>query len=90
MPADGGPGKVVSEEVAGEIQGLHEDMTTLSVLGFKISHIGEHRRNNPESLLEIKDGEAPLAPKVAIKFVEDGLHHEHYGLGQGCCQPCPV
>jgi len=56
MAADGVPGKVVSQEVAGGFDGLHEDVATVGVLGFEIGHAVEKRRNGPEPFFGMEDG----------------------------------
>jgi hypothetical protein len=74
MPADGGPGKVVSEEVAGEVQGLHEDMAPVGVLGLEVRDRVKERRNRPQTFFGIEDGKAPLPLKETVEFGEDGFH----------------
>ena len=74
MAADGGPGKVVSQEVSGEFQGLHEDVTTVSVLGFEVGNGARERCNRPQPFFGMEDGKTPLSLKETVEFGEDGFH----------------
>jgi hypothetical protein len=74
MAADGGPGEVVSQEVAGGFDGLHEDVTAVSVLGFEVGDGAKKRRERPETFFGVEDGKTPLSLKEAVEFGEDGSH----------------
>lgn len=86
MAADGVPGKVVSQEVVGGFDGLHEDMATVGVLGFEVGHGVEKRCNGPEPFFGMEDGQTPLPLKETVEFGEDGFHG--VALGQGSGEPC--
>jgi hypothetical protein len=74
MAADGGPGKVVSKEVAGGFDGLHEDVTPVSVLGFEVGNRVKERRDRPETFFGMEDGKTPLPLEETVEFGEDGSH----------------
>jgi hypothetical protein len=74
MAADGGPGKVIGEQIEGRFDGLHEDVTTVSVLGLEVGNRVKERRDRPETFFGMEDGKTPLSLKEAIEFGEDGSH----------------
>jgi hypothetical protein len=74
MEADGGPGKVISKEVAGRFDGLHEDVTPVSVLGLEVGNRVKERRDRPETFFRMEDGKTPLSLKETVEFDQDGFH----------------
>lgn len=74
MAANGSPGKVISEEIAGRFDGLHEDVTTVSVLGLEVGDGAKKRRNRPETFFGVEDGKTPSSLKETVEFGEDGSH----------------
>jgi hypothetical protein len=74
MAADGGPGKVVSKEVGGGFEGLHEDVTTVSVLGLEVGNRVKEWRNRPHTFFGMEDGKTPLSLEETVEFGEDGFH----------------
>ena len=74
MVADSGPGKVVSEEIAGRFDRLHEDMTPVSVLGLEVRDRVKERRNRLQTFFGMKDGKTPLSLEETVEFGEDGSH----------------
>lgn len=49
MAADGRPVKVISEQIGGGFEGLHQDVATVSVLGFEVRNSLQERHNRPET-----------------------------------------
>jgi hypothetical protein len=74
------PGKIIGQQIAGNISRLNENVPAICVLGSEIVDCGPGGINDPQPPLQIQNCCPEAEGKVSTQFLEDFLH-ESENLG---------